>query len=322
MSTTITGAGVRRRLAVPLLAVAAALLPAVPTEAWHRIPDAPAARRPAVSVTVLPQKHPGAPVRDRGDALRAGGRRAKGPRHATVVRHGIDVSHWQGRIDWAKVARSGIDFVIAKATEGTWMLDPTYARNRAEAHRYGIRFSAYHYANPSRKRGDAKREADFFVKHAHLRGRDLVPALDLEEDGGLGSGELRRWTLQFLHRVEQRTGVRPMLYTSPGFWSGEVGDSTSLVRHGFDLLWLSHWGVRRPDVPADRWGRNGWTMWQWTARGRVPGITGFVDRDVYSGPRLSHLTIRAQRRDGAHHAHHAHRSHHHGHGPRPHPRAG
>ena len=238
------------------------------------------------------------PVDTREEALAAGGRRADGPRSRTVIRQGIDVSHWQGRIDWDRIARGNVDFAIIKATEGTWMVDPWYTRNRTRARRAGILFSAYHYANPSRRAGDAIREANWFVRKAKLDGTNLIPALDLEESGGLRPAQLQRWTLQWLRRVEHRLGVKPMLYTSPGFWSGQVGNTTRISRAGFDVLWLSHWGTRRPTVPGRRWAGDGWTLWQWTERGRVPGVSGWVDRNVYSGPKLRFMTIRAVRHDG------------------------
>jgi len=240
-----------------------------------------------------------APIDSPAEALAAGGRRAPGGKSHTVVRHGIDVSHWQGRIDWDRVARSGVRFVVAKATEGTWMVDPMYRRNRTHAQRNGLFFTAYHYANPSRQPGDAKREADWFLRHARLRGANLLPALDLEEHGGLSARELERWTFVWMRRVEKRLGVKPMLYTSPGFWSGWVGDTPDLARAGFETLWVSHWQTRKPWVPANRWAGAGWTFWQWTERGRVAGIHNFVDRNIYSGPRLQRLTIAGIRRDGS-----------------------
>ena len=179
------------------------------------------------------------------------------------------------------------------------MVDPWYERNRVRAQRAGILFTAYHYANPSHRAGDATREADWFVRNAKLNGTNLIPALDLEESGGLSPRQLRRWTLEWLRRVEHRLGVKPMVYTSPGFWSGWVGNTTSISRAGFDVLWLSHWQTRRPSVPAHKWAGDGWTLWQWTRTGRVPGVTGWVDRNLYSGPKLGFMTIRSIRHRGS-----------------------
>jgi lysozyme len=214
---------------------------------------------------------------------------------APGVKSGIDVSHWQPRIDWPRVARSGIDFAIAKATEGTNFVDETYARNARQARAAGIRFTAYHFARPGRSLRSARRQADFFVRHARLKPQDLVPALDLERSGGLSSARLEHWVLAFLHRVERRLHVKPMVYTSPGFWKGNMADSRAIVRAGYRVLWVAHYGTRRPEVPASRWNGHGWTIWQWTKCGQVSGITGCVDRDALSGVRLRDLTIAALR---------------------------
>jgi lysozyme len=215
---------------------------------------------------------------------------------APGIRHGIDVSHWQGTIDWFRVRRSGIDFAIAKATEGTGMVDHFYARNAKKARRAGIRFTAYHFARPHGSAQNAKKQADFFVKHARLRSSDLVPALDLEQSGGLGARALQRWVLAFLKRVEVRLHVKPMIYTSPGFWTGNMANTRSIAKAGYRVLWVANYGTSRPTVPARKWNGHGWTVWQWTKCGTVPGIDGCVDRDAVTGVRLKNLTIEALRR--------------------------
>jgi GH25 family lysozyme M1 (1,4-beta-N-acetylmuramidase) len=277
--------------ALVILSVVFSVVPVTADQSVRREP-APASEEGGGSGNAAP------PIATRDEALAAGGRRADGPRSRTVVRQGIDVSHWQGRIDWKKVADGGVDFAIAKATEGTWLVDEWYERNREGARRAGVLFTAYHYANPGPGNDDAKREADFFLRHARLDGRHLVPALDLEETGGLGPAQLQRWALQWLRRVEHKLGVKPMLYISPGFWTGSADNSRSIARAGFRTLWISHWDTRRPDIPASRWVGTGWTIWQWTETGSVPGVTGWVDRNVYSGPRLQFMTISASRNGG------------------------
>jgi GH25 family lysozyme M1 (1,4-beta-N-acetylmuramidase) len=238
----------------------------------------------------------GPPLDTPAEALAAGGRRAVS-RSRTVIRQGIDVSHWQGWIDWRRVARSGVDFAIAKATEGTWMVDDRYRANKAGAQRAGIRFTAYHFANPSGRRRDAVREADYFVRHARLNGWNLIPALDLEAHGGLRPRELTDWTLRWLRRVEKKLGVKPMLYTAPGFWHDRMGRTPRIAKAGYRTLWIAHWGTHRPAVPTP-WRGAGWTIWQWTETGQVSGVATPVDRNLYSGPKLRQLTIGEVRRNG------------------------
>ena len=217
-------------------------------------------------------------------------------------RSGIDVSHWQGRIDWARVAASGVDFAIIKATEGSTNADEWYDRNRTRARRAGLYVTAYHFAHPGligtgtraqRIRREARREARFFLRHADLSPSDLIPALDLERAGGLEPVELRDWTMTFLTTVEHAIGAKPMVYSTASFWRTRLGDTARVARAGFDVFWVAHWDARTPDVPGREWLGRGWTFWQWTECGRVPGIHDCVDRNTYTSTKaLRTLRIR------------------------------
>lgn len=196
---------------------------------------------------------------------------------------GIDVSHWQGTIDWAQVAASGQRFAIAKATEGQTFVDPMYVTNKGGAEAVGIAFTAYHFARPDDTPGDAILEADHFVDGAQLAPGNLIPALDVERTGGLAQTELTEWILAWLARVTERLGVRPMVYTSPNGWKNRTGDTTAVADAGYTVLWVAHWSVASPTVPANDWSGNGWTFWQYGDCGTVPGIEGCVDVDWYDG---------------------------------------
>jgi lysozyme len=232
----------------------------------------------------------------------AGGSAARAPAASAAPKtprpkRGIDVSHWQRSIDWGQVADAGIDFAIAKATEGTGRVDHWYVRNAEAARSQGIRFTAYHYARPARGKKSARRQADFFLQHAQLTDRDLAPALDLERTDGLGPAALRRWTLTWLRRVEERLGVKPIVYTSPAFWASAMANTRDIAKAGYRVLWIAHYGTPQPQVPARRWNGHGWTIWQWTKCGHVSGISGCVDRDALNGISLKALTIRQLRTD-------------------------
>jgi hypothetical protein len=101
---------------------------------------------------------------------------------------------------------------------------------------------------------------------------------------------MQDWVRTWVTRVQTRTGVRPMVYSSPYFWRTNMGDTTWFATHGHPL-WIAHWGVEDPDVPAQEWGGLGWTYWQWTSTGSVDGISAAVDRDRFEGPNLLHGTI-------------------------------
>lgn len=206
---------------------------------------------------------------------------------------GVDVSHWQGEVDWAAVAGSGVRFAILKATEGRTLVDDRYQANRAEATAAGLVVTAYHFARPDGRADDPVVEADHFVDTAGLGAGDIVPALDLEVTGGLSTDALIRWTTAWLERVRERLGVRPMIYSSPGFWKSAMGDTRAFADAGYRFLWVAHWTPNsQPTVPADNWGGQGWTFWQWTSCARVSGITGCVDGDRYNGTDLSAVLIR------------------------------
>jgi GH25 family lysozyme M1 (1,4-beta-N-acetylmuramidase) len=217
--------------------------------------------------------------------------RAIVPAAAGARLRGVDVSHYQGRIDWGRVARSGHHFAIAKATEGLRYVDDTYLRNKTLAEANGIAFGAYHFARPDRRPNDAVREANHFLDVARLEPGNVIPVLDLETTGGLSQRHLTRWILTWLRRVHDRLGVRPMVYTSPTGWAQRTGNTTAVAEAGYDVLWVAHWGVREPALPARNWGGNGWSLWQRSDCGSVPGIRGCVDVNQLAGPSIGSVTI-------------------------------
>ena len=212
---------------------------------------------------------------------------------------GIDVSHWQGTINWASVAGAGKAFAILKATESTTYVDDTYAANHSNARANGIRTGAYHFAQPSTNAGDAVAEADWFVNHMNLQPGDLNPALDLERSNGLSVSALQAWVKGWLDEVYAKTGMRPMIYTSPSFWSTYMGGTRAIADAGYTVLWVAHWGVTSPTVPGSNWGGHGWTFWQYTSSGTVPGISTRVDLDRYNGTDFTKVTYKADFKLGA-----------------------
>ncbi len=221
---------------------------------------------------------------------------------------GIDISHWQGTIDWAKVAASGKRFAFMKASEDTDFVDATYQTNRAQAKAMGIFVGAYHFARPELTLvdvagtpdpiPDAVAEADHFVDTATPQSGELIPVLDLEDYGktatnpGLSSADLQVWVQAYLERVYERTGVRAAIYVSPSFWSTRMGNSRWFADNGYVTLWIAHWTMAAgPTLPASNWGGLGWTFWQYTSSGTVPGISGRVDLDFYRSADFSPVLI-------------------------------
>jgi len=207
---------------------------------------------------------------------------------------GVDASHHNGTPDWSAAQADGVKFAIAKATEGQTFVDSEYATNKAAAASIALPFTAYHYAQPDTTANDAVLEADHFVDTAQLLKSNLVPVLDLEVNNGLGTKKLTAWTKAWLARVQQRLGVKAIIYTSPSFWKDRMGNSRWFADHGY-RLWIAHWGAPSPSVPAANWGGRGWTLWQYDNCGTVDGFDGCVDLDRFAGTSLASLRIKNNR---------------------------
>lgn len=216
------------------------------------------------------------------------------PTPTLPVTEGIDVSHWQNTIDWPQVAAAGKRFAYMKASEGTDLVDATYSTNRAQAKAVGLYVGAYHFARPDQNPGDAVAEADYFLAMSQLAAGDLPPVLDLEVSGGLSPVELQEWVKAYLGRVYERTGAHGVLYVSPTFWKNSMSDTTWFGDNGYRTLWVAHWtGGSGATIPAGNWSGSGWTFWQYTSSGVVPGITGRVDLDRFNGLDLTPLLLTA-----------------------------
>ncbi|MFK3980797.1 GH25 family lysozyme [Micromonospora sp. NPDC050397] len=197
--------------------------------------------------------------------------------------HGIDVSVYQGTINWASVAGAGTDFAYARASLGSGYTDPTFTANHNGAKSNGLYFGAYHFARPDQSSG--RQQADYFLDRARVvnDGRTLPPMLDLEWGPasvptcfGLSQSEMVTWIDEFLDRVKTRTGRTAMIYTNRNWWNPCVG-STSFGGHP-----LAHpCYCASPGTLANGWSR--FTVWQYTSTGSVPGVSGNVDQDVFNG---------------------------------------
>lgn len=186
---------------------------------------------------------------------------------------GIDVSYHQDRIDWKKVQRAGIRFAFVRVSDGLTVDDPEFARNWDGARAQHIARGAYQFFRPEE---DALAQADKLIAAIARDKGELPPVIDVEVTGGLAPAKLARQVSLWIDRVRSRLDVEPIIYTSPDFWRDEVG--------GADLsaqpLWVAHYTRDCPRVPAP-WTR--WTFWQYSKSGRVPGIKGNVDLNVYQG---------------------------------------
>jgi lysozyme len=201
--------------------------------------------------------------------------------------NGIDVSYHQGAIDWSRVAGAGTQFAFIRTTAGTLTADTSYAANRSGARAAGLLVGSYHFAKPDATANDAANEASWFLRNATISTGDLRPVLDLEASNGLDPASLTVWAQTWLAKVTAATGVRPIIYTNSVFWSSSMANTDWFARNGYGFLWIAHWtSASQPTIPAAGWAGHGWTFWQHSSRGTVPGISGAVDLDRFNGQSL------------------------------------
>lgn len=189
--------------------------------------------------------------------------------------HGIDISHYQGEIDWPQLLQSRltdfpIEFIFMKATEGGDLADDAFVQNFTEAGNHGFIRGAYHFFSP---KTDPLKQADFFIRTVKLAPGDLPPVLDVEVTGKKTTKELQQSIKRWLDRVEAHYGVKPILYTSYKFKTRYLNDSI------FDTYpyWIAHYYVDSVKYEGK------WHFWQHTDVGSVPGIGEDVDLNVFNG---------------------------------------
>ena len=189
---------------------------------------------------------------------------------------GIDVSHHEGAIDWARVAGAGVGFAVIKATQGVTFVDPLFADNWEQAGRAGLVRGAYHYFRPE---DDPAAQADFLLATAGPPAYgDLPLAIDLETASGLPADAVVARARTFLARLAERTGRLPLVYTSRAFFTGALGGPAGFERYP---LWAASWQASCPSIPDAPW--RDWVLWQSSSTGAVAGIAGAVDLDRFNG---------------------------------------
>ncbi|GGA27828.1 glycoside hydrolase family 25 protein [Paenibacillus physcomitrellae] len=191
---------------------------------------------------------------------------------------GIDVSHHNGTVNWQRVAASGYSFVFVKASEGTTYKDPTFETNVRGARQAGLLVGAYHFLNAKDRETAINEAANFAAAMSVVGGAaslDLPPVLDYETNpSGISQSELNAVAKAFLTEIERITARKPILYTGNDF-----AQNFNTPMGAYDL-WVARYNTQPPwNVPA--W--SAWTFWQYSQKGSVPGISGAVDLNVFSG---------------------------------------
>lgn len=185
---------------------------------------------------------------------------------------GIDISHWSGDINWG-VTKNYVDFVIVKASEATNYKDIKFDINKAGLQTYNIPWGAYHFF---RSNYGGAAQADKFVNS--VGSGCNIYFCDVETwDGQSGSTIFSR-VKAFLDRLQQLTGKKGAIYTSPGFWNALAITPPSWT-NDYDL-WVANWYVNTPQLPK---GWSSWKVWQYSAIGSISGIPSATDLDEFNG---------------------------------------
>jgi lysozyme len=206
---------------------------------------------------------------------------------------GIDVSNYQGNINWTSVKNAGIKFAFCKATEGVDFVDARFTQNIVNANSAGIPIGPYHFGRPDSQESnpnDAIDEANDFVDaiapYYAQPGIRLRPVLDVEklptpgEFTGTTKAYLSEWIRDFVGVVVDRLGFEPLIYSNTNYASNYF--ETNINQYD---LWLANYNYNPPsEPPTPTYGIwNDWAFWQYSDSGSVSGISGNVDLNVFEG---------------------------------------
>jgi lysozyme len=191
---------------------------------------------------------------------------------------GIDVSYYQGTINWSSVKAAGKVFAIARVSHGTGTLDTKFAANWPAMKQAGLIRGVYQYFEPA---DSALAQAQLLVSKLQAAGGlesgDLPPVLDLEKMGTASASTILSAVDTWMTHVRDQTGRRPIIYTGSYFWddnklgSGWAGSP----------LWTAHYTSAACPLVPNAW--SSWVFWQHSDSGTVSGISGAVDLDRFNG---------------------------------------
>lgn len=199
----------------------------------------------------------------------------RSPRKLAV--HGVDVSRWQGQIDWAKLRTQGANFAYIKATDGGDHLDPMFRKNWQRAQAAGLKRGAYHFFYWCRTAGE---QADWFIRNVPREADALPPVIDVEWNGESSckrrpsAARVREKMQVFMDKLERHYGQRPIIYTAPDFYRDNL--QGAFPNHPF---WLRSVAAHPSKVYPGR----KWLFWQYSGSGLSHGVDGRIDLNVFHG---------------------------------------
>lgn len=190
------------------------------------------------------------------------------------IYRGIDVSAYQGRIDYKAVRNAGIDVVYIKASEGDYLEDPEFRNNYNGAKSNGLNIGFYHFVR-ARSEEEAVREAEFFARVISKTEPNCRLAMDFEVFGNLTDYEINNISRVFLEKTQELTGKEMVIYSNT--YDARTIFSYELARDY--PLWVAQYG---PSTPSDNGKWNSWVGFQYSDIGRISGINGNVDLDRFT----------------------------------------
>lgn len=197
----------------------------------------------------------------------------KGHYNTSLDFDGIDVSKYQGNIDWKSVAVNGrIQFVYIKASEGSRHVDSKYKRNVKEAKAAGLKVGSYHFFIG---RKSAKEQFDNFNRSVDRYSQDLIPVVDVEEAGNrnISRAQLQSNLQEFMDLVKKEYGKYPILYSQYGFYNKMLAPEFNRY-----YIFIARYGSQKPELK----GNGKYNIWQYSEKGHVDGIKGHVDMNRFA----------------------------------------
>ena len=189
---------------------------------------------------------------------------------------GIDVSDWQGYIDYSQVSQSGIEVVYIKASQGDNIKDPYFETNYTNAKQNGLKVGFYHFLTATNTE-EAENEAKFFASVISGKNPDCKLVMDYEVFGGVSTEQTNQIADVFLETVKRLTNKEVIIYSD---LSNSISRFSKKLANNYEL-WLAYYGnYNELNNVESNW--NNWIGVQYTDRGRIPGISGSVDRDIYT----------------------------------------
>lgn len=194
------------------------------------------------------------------------------PAHRPQTLYGIDVSHYQGKINWSAVPLDpNARFVYIKATESAGIVDEYYRKNLYEARKAGIPAGVYHFFSPS---ASAMMQLKNFFENVDPRQQDLVPIIDVERRGRGSSLDFHGKLSAVLRETEKYFGAKPIIYTGVNFYNEHLAGRYA----GYKFM-IARYGDEPPTLSDEV----SVVLWQFTSSGYISGIQGKVDRSCFLG---------------------------------------